>query len=475
MAQQRPEGIVQFYKEDRLDAKGNQLFKCEYCRQDSKPNFINDYVRMIYHLNYVHNKSEIMEDPKYQSVAARFNLHRHNVNQIVGECLVSNCNMKIKIKIDSGRKILNYYKIEDTEYAKCSFCRTQIPLEGLDSHPAVVLAALSKHLIPHIGKYSDILLKGEVQELRSVDEAFIQSELEKEENMQLEMNKKKQDIDKEVSMEETLSIIETEDLNTLLQRYRMKLNEEKKELCCEINGAHQFTYDDNKLYCIRNHWEIYHGPKNMIYDEIKNVTIISKLFRNYKITDGTLATCSECEYSENLEKDNELYAEILITLRDHWYQIHRKTFTYSQYYKRGNQALQEIVQEIKKKRREAATQISHPAERYEIQEVHSVEPGQDIPSEGVPETQETPETLESSEIRSTTTQSSATVENMPKQSSDSGDISVSGETQSPLSEEPSSKQIRLDSDVIDRIEFEKNSISPLIQDIFLQRILCHLF
>ncbi|EGI59895.1 hypothetical protein G5I_11897 [Acromyrmex echinatior] len=399
MAQQRPEGIVQFYKEDRLDAKGNQLFKCEYCRQDSKPNFINDYVRMIYHLNYVHNKSEIMEDPKYQSVAARFNLHRHNVNQIVGECLVSNCNMKIKsmfgkalpfenhsimhhtddkktvffakaVKIDSGRKILNYYKIEDTEYAKCSFCRTQIPLEGLDSHPAVVLAALSKHLIPHIGKYSDILLKGEVQELRSVDEAFIQSELEKEENMQLEMNKKKQDIDKEVSMEETLSIIETEDLNTLLQRYRMKLNEEKKELCCEINGAHQFTYDDNN-----------------------------------------------------------------------------KTFTYSQYYKRGNQALQEIVQEIKKKRREAATQISHPAERYEIQEVHSVEPGQDIPSEGVPETQETPETLESSEIRSTTTQSSATVENMPKQSSDSGDISVSGETQSPLSEEPSSKQIRLDSGV----------------------------
>ena len=51
-------------------------------------------------------------------------------------------------------------------------------------------------------------------------------------------------------------------------------------------------------------------------------------------------------------------------------------------------------------------------------------PGQDIPSEGVPETQETPE-AESSEIRSTATQSSATVENMPRQSSDDEDIPVS--------------------------------------------------
>ncbi|XP_011063423.1 PREDICTED: uncharacterized protein LOC105151423 [Acromyrmex echinatior] len=393
MAQQRPQDTVQFYKESELDAEGNQLFRCEFCRQDSKPDFIDHVYRMICHI---------------------------------------------------GRKILNNYKIEDTEFAKCSFCRTQIPLEGLDSHTAEVLAALSRHLIPHIDKYSDIL-EEEVQELRSVDEAFIQSELEKEENMQLEINKKKQDIDKEVSMEKTLRSIETEDLKTLLQRYRMILNEETKELFCEIHKNYEHKYDANKSYCIRNHWEIYHGPKNMIYDDIKYVKCVFILFRNYKITDGTLATCSECDYSENLEKDNQLYAEILITLRDHWYQNHRQNLTYSQSYKHGHQALREIVEQIKMKRQEAATQISHPAERHEIQEVHSIEPGQDIPSEGVPETQETPE-AESSEIRSTATQSSATVENMPRQSSDDEDIPVSGETQSPLTVEPLSKQIRLDPD-----------------------------
>ncbi|EGI58130.1 hypothetical protein G5I_13787 [Acromyrmex echinatior] len=73
----------------------------------------------------------------------------------------------------------------------------------------------------------------------------------------------------------------------------------------------------------------------------------------------------------------------------------------------------------------------------------SKKPEQDIPSESVPETQETPE-AESSEIRSTATQSSATVENMPRQSSDDEDIPVSAdETQSPLTVEPLSKQIRL--------------------------------
>ena len=179
MAQQRPEDTVQFYKESELDAEGNQLFKCEFCRRDSKPDFIDHVYRMICHVYKVHGKSEIMEDPKYQSVAANFDLVRSKrTKSINGTCRDLNCKMKIKskfgkalpfknhsithhtddkksffakaVEIDSGRKILNNYKIEDTEFAKCSFCRTQIPLEGLDSHTAEVLAALSRHLIPHI-------------------------------------------------------------------------------------------------------------------------------------------------------------------------------------------------------------------------------------------------------------------------------------------------------------------------------------
>ena len=40
---------------------------------------------------------------------------------------------------------------------------------------------------------------------------------------------------------------------------------------------------------------------------------------------------------------------------------------------KSDKNLQREVEELKKKRREAATQISHTAERYEIQEAHIVE------------------------------------------------------------------------------------------------------
>jgi len=179
MAQQRPEDIVQFYKECGLDAQKNQLFKCECCRQESKPDFIIDHVRMILHLYEKHNKSEIMEDPKYKSVATRFDLSRQYRSKFdVGKCLQLNCGVKIKSKfgkalqfknhlithhpddnknffakavgIVSGQKILNNYEIKDTEIAECSFCQTSLPLKGLDSHTARVLAVLSRHLIPHV-------------------------------------------------------------------------------------------------------------------------------------------------------------------------------------------------------------------------------------------------------------------------------------------------------------------------------------
>ena len=102
----------------------------------------------------------------------------------------------------------------------------------------------------------------------------------------------------------------------------MKLNKEKEELCCEINGAHHFTYDANKLYCIRSHWEIHHGPKSMMYNDIKQkYRSLNNLLQHYEITNGTLAIFSHCGYSENLEKDNELNY-IFKIMRDHWNQNH---------------------------------------------------------------------------------------------------------------------------------------------------------
>ena len=179
MAQQRSEDIVQFYKKSGLDEKNNQLFKCKCCRQESKPDFIDDYVRMIPHLYEMHRKSEIMEDSKYESVATNFDLSRQYQNKIdVGKCLKLNCDKTIKSKfgkalpfqnhlkthheddkknffakavgIDSGQEILNNYEIKDTESAKCSYCQTPLPLKGLDSDPTEVLKTLKRHLDSHV-------------------------------------------------------------------------------------------------------------------------------------------------------------------------------------------------------------------------------------------------------------------------------------------------------------------------------------
>jgi len=180
MAQQRPEDIVQLHKEYRSDAKdNNQLFKCEYCIQESKPDFISDHVRMIRHLYETHYKSEIMEDPEYESVARNFDLSHQYRNKIdVGKCLKLKCDAKIKskfgkalpfknhsvthheedkksffakaVEIVSGQKILDNYEIKDTEFANCSFCRKPLPLENLDSHPAEILSTLSDHWNEHI-------------------------------------------------------------------------------------------------------------------------------------------------------------------------------------------------------------------------------------------------------------------------------------------------------------------------------------
>ncbi|EGI59896.1 hypothetical protein G5I_11898 [Acromyrmex echinatior] len=361
---------------------------------------------------------------------------------------------------------------EDTEFAKCSFCRTQIPLEGLDSHTAEVLAALSRHLIPHIDKYSDIL-EEEVQELRSVDEAFIQSELEKEENMQLEINKKKQDIDKEVSMEKTLRSIETEDLKTLLQRYRMILNEETKELFCEIHKNYEHKYDaNNQNLTYSQSYKHGHQALREIVEQIKMkrqeaATQISHPAERHEIQEKILKWNLNSDEIAVLpiqcDKSTSQYVFIHTLLHQHRTQ---HTMTPMSRTIKADENLQREVEELKKKKREAATQISHPAERYEIEEVHVVEPGQDIPSEGVPETQETPE-AESSEIRSTATQSSATVENMPRQSSDDEDIPVSGETQSPLTVEPLSKQIRLDPVTKQSIRYLQYAISTSIDSAFV--------
>ncbi|XP_018346331.1 PREDICTED: uncharacterized protein LOC108750948, partial [Trachymyrmex septentrionalis] len=190
MAQQRPEDIVQLHKEYRSDAKdNNQLFKCEYCIQESKPDFISDHVTMIRHLYETHYKSEIMEDPEYESVARNFDLSRQYQKKIdVGKCLKLKCDAKIKskfgkalpfknhsvthheedkksffakaVKIVSGQKILDNYEIKDTEFANCSFCRKPLPLENLDSHPAEILSTLSDHWNEHISVDTNIKRKG---------------------------------------------------------------------------------------------------------------------------------------------------------------------------------------------------------------------------------------------------------------------------------------------------------------------------
>ncbi|XP_018343290.1 PREDICTED: probable serine/threonine-protein kinase irlA [Trachymyrmex septentrionalis] len=225
---------------------------------------------MILHLYEKHDKSEIMEDPKYKSVATRFDLSRqYRYKFDVGKCLQLNCGVTIKSKfgkalqfknhlithhpddnknffakavgIVSGQKILNNYEIKDTEIAECSFCQTSLPLKGLDSHTARVLAVLSRHLIPHV-EYVPKILKVEMPIL---DEASIQTELEEEEKIDLNVNEKRQRIDQDVMMEETLrtieSVVASEDLNTLLSGQSIP-NEDVPEIpgtsdSCEIRSA----------------------------------------------------------------------------------------------------------------------------------------------------------------------------------------------------------------------------------------------
>ncbi|XP_018346909.1 PREDICTED: uncharacterized protein LOC108751303, partial [Trachymyrmex septentrionalis] len=154
--------------------------------------------------------------------------------------------------------------------------------------------------------------------------------------MQQEMNKKKQKIDQDLVMEEYLNTIEmgavSEELNTLLQRYTM-------------------------IYRIRNHWEIHHGPKNKIYNEVKNDKTIQTILKKYKITDGNLATCPDCQYSKNLEEDTQLSVDTLDDMNKHW-----KLHNVDDNDTKRKRNIQNRLQNLREKRREAATQISHQAE-----------------------------------------------------------------------------------------------------------------
>ena len=118
---------MQFYKEFGLDAESNQLFKCECCRQESKSVFDYNYVRMIYHLYEMHNKSEIMEDPKYEFVATNFNLHRQYQKKTnIGKCLVSNCGVTIKSKFGKALPFKNHLITHHPDDNKSFFARAEI-------------------------------------------------------------------------------------------------------------------------------------------------------------------------------------------------------------------------------------------------------------------------------------------------------------------------------------------------------------
>ena len=121
---------------------------------------------MIRHLYKYHYKSEITADPKYETLVKNFLIEIRYNRKTVGKYNISNCDAKVEsifgealsfknhlithhtadkksffanaVKIVYGQKLLNNYEIE--EFAKCSFCQTPLPLEGLDSHPAKVLA-----------------------------------------------------------------------------------------------------------------------------------------------------------------------------------------------------------------------------------------------------------------------------------------------------------------------------------------------
>ncbi|KYQ54685.1 hypothetical protein ALC60_06434 [Trachymyrmex zeteki] len=322
MAPKPRKWIMQFCTACRFK-DGNQLFKCECCRQESRDVFMNDCDGMMVHLYKQHKKSEITSYPKFASIAEKFNINR-NEDTEVGICFDPDCGMKVTsefgrafpfsnhiimhhtekkdffakaVGIVSGTKILNNYKIKDIINAKCSRCLKLFSLEDLDSHPAEVLVRLSKHWDEHAGDVPEILL----------DKASIQRELKDMEEKSLEANKKKQSIHEEVEMESALKRIEmevdSEELDTLLQRYNMKLTKNSIIRCCVKKCRSQITLDTNKLYHIRNHWETFHGPKNNIYKELRKYKIIRMLLNEYIITDGTLATCPNSEYSINLENN----------------------------------------------------------------------------------------------------------------------------------------------------------------------------
>ena len=161
------------------------------------------------------------------------------------------------------------------------------------------------------------------------EEASIQIELEEEEKMHLEVDENKQSIDEAVGMEEILRSIgvASEDLNMLLQRYNsVIINDGKKSpmVKCEINECgHRTTLVNDKLYRIRNHWEIHHGPKNKIYNEVKNDQTMQQIFQRYKIMYGNLAICSVCQHTENLEEDTQLSLDKLKEMHQHWMNVHR--------------------------------------------------------------------------------------------------------------------------------------------------------
>ncbi|XP_018338475.1 PREDICTED: uncharacterized protein LOC108746297 [Trachymyrmex septentrionalis] len=179
MAQERSEWIMQFRKESGFDAKSNQLFNCECCRQESRPAFSDNHLKIIRHLYKQHHQksSEIIANPEYEAVAKKFYLRPKQYVE-VGKCRELNCDDDVKsmfgkalpfknhsithheedkksffakaVEIVSGQKILDNYEIKDTEFANCSFCRTPLPLENLDSHPAEILSTLSDHWNEHI-------------------------------------------------------------------------------------------------------------------------------------------------------------------------------------------------------------------------------------------------------------------------------------------------------------------------------------
>ncbi|KYQ53612.1 hypothetical protein ALC60_01065 [Trachymyrmex zeteki] len=337
---------MQFCTECEFGNDGNQLYKCECCTEELRNVFINDCDEMMLHLYKAHEKSEITSYPKFASIAEKFDINR-NEDIEVGKCFAPDCGMKVTsefgracpfsnhiimhhtekkdffakaVGIVSGTKILNNYEIEDIENAKCSCCLKLFSLEGLDSHPAEVLVRLSKHWDDHAG-YE----KKDVPEIL-LDEASIQRELKDMEEKSLEANKRKQSIHEEVEMEKTLKIIETEadstEIDELLQRYNMKLIKNSIIRCCVYKCNTQITLDKNKLYHIRNHWETFHGSKNYIYENLKKQHLITVLLKEYKITDGSLANCPNCEYSKNLEENtHDKLKELLQHSQDHRYEM----------------------------------------------------------------------------------------------------------------------------------------------------------